>query len=357
MIPTRILIYRIGSLGDTVVALPCFHLIARAFPNAERRLLTNFPISAKAPAAATILQGTGLVHGFLRYSIGTRSPLELFNLWWNIVRFRPHLLVYLSGARGLPAARRDAAFFRLCGVRTIVGLPDTEAMQQNMPQPPGGELEPEAARLARNIASVGDARLDDPASWSLHLTPEEQARATDALQPIAGRPFIAVSLGTKLQANEWAPESWHGLLAALAERYPTHALVLAGAAPDIPLSDAAAAGWNAAAARSSAPPALNLCGQLSPRQSAAVLARAALYIGHDSGPLHLAAAMQVPCVGIFSARGFPRIWFPYGPRHKVLYHPVNCMGCNLDVCTVERKKCILSITVEEVLAAVAELRL
>ncbi len=39
----RVLLYRVGSLGDTMVALPAFHLVARAFPGAERRLLTNYP--------------------------------------------------------------------------------------------------------------------------------------------------------------------------------------------------------------------------------------------------------------------------------------------------------------------------
>ena len=43
----KVLIYRLGSLGDTVVALPSLHLIARAFPDAERRVLTNFPVSGK----------------------------------------------------------------------------------------------------------------------------------------------------------------------------------------------------------------------------------------------------------------------------------------------------------------------
>ena len=50
----RILIYRIGSLGDTLVALPCLHLIARTFAGSERILLTNVPIHAKAPAAASV---------------------------------------------------------------------------------------------------------------------------------------------------------------------------------------------------------------------------------------------------------------------------------------------------------------
>ncbi len=46
----RVLIYRLGSLGDMLIALPALHLVARAFPGAERRMLTNIPVNVKAPA-------------------------------------------------------------------------------------------------------------------------------------------------------------------------------------------------------------------------------------------------------------------------------------------------------------------
>ena len=95
----KVLIYRLGSLGDTIVALPCFYLIARAFPKAERRLLTNFPIHAKAPAAAAVLGDTGLVHGYMRYTMATRRIGELLRLAWEIRCFHPDVLVYLMPAR------------------------------------------------------------------------------------------------------------------------------------------------------------------------------------------------------------------------------------------------------------------
>ena len=75
-----------------MVALPCFHLIARTFPQAERVLLTNFPAHAKAPASAAVLGNTGLVHGYLRYTVGTRRVGELVRLAWQIRRFRPDVL-------------------------------------------------------------------------------------------------------------------------------------------------------------------------------------------------------------------------------------------------------------------------
>jgi hypothetical protein len=85
----NVLIYRLGSLGDTVVALPCLHLVARTYPNAQRVLLTNFPVNSKAPAAAAVLGGTGLVHGYMRYTVGTRRVGELLRLAWLIRRFSP----------------------------------------------------------------------------------------------------------------------------------------------------------------------------------------------------------------------------------------------------------------------------
>ena len=68
--------------------------------------------------------------------------------------------------------------------------------------------------------------------------------------------------------------------------------------------------------------------------------------------MHLAAAVQTPCVAIFAARNIPRIWFPYGLQHRVLYHHVDCAGCELETCIVQQKKCLTSITVDEVLQEV-----
>jgi heptosyltransferase-3 len=386
----RVLLYRLGSLGDTVVALPSFHLVARAFPEAERRLLTNFPVLTKAPPAAAILEGSGTVHGYFRYSTGTRSFLELARLWWRIVRWRPQVLVYLGPARGVESAMRDARFFRVCGIRRLVGVPVTEDMQANrwetvasrggmriLAEGSGvgsaleddGWEEPEAARLARNLAQLGDARLDDPASWNLRLTEAERGRAAEVMDGLGagsdggGRRAIAVCVGTKVQSKDWGRENWRSLLARLAELYPGYALVLLGAGDELEASEFAGEGWREAVARRAAAgpveagigdagPLVNLCGALTPRESAAVLARAVVFVGHDSGPMHLAAAVQTPCVAIFAARNKPRAWFPYGAGHRVVYHRVDCWGCGLETCVVEKKKCLTSIAVEEVVAQV-----
>jgi heptosyltransferase III len=344
----RVLIYRMGSLGDTLIALPALHLVARAFPDAERRMLTNFPVNVKAPPVAAILENSGLIHGYFRYAVGTRSPGELLSLWWQLVRWRPQVLIYLGPVRGVEAARRDAKFFRLCGIPRMVGVPDTEDMQQNRWQESEQALEPEGARLARNLAELGDACLDDPASWDLRLTAAEHARAAQALAPVAGRSIIAVSVGTKVQSKDWGRDNWRALLARLAVLYPDHGLALSGAPEESEASEFTADGWRGV----SSGPVVNLCGLLTPRESAAAFAQARVFVGHDSGPMHLAAAVQTPCVAIFAARNKPRVWFPYGKQHRVLYHQTDCWGCGLETCIVERKKCLTSITVEEVVAEV-----
>ncbi|RLC87314.1 MAG: hypothetical protein DRI37_06285 [Chloroflexi bacterium] len=100
-------------------------------------------------------------------------------------------------------------------------------------------------------------------------------------------------------------------------------------------------------------PRLNLCGQLSPRETAAVLKKAELFIGHDSGSMHLSAAVKTPYVAIFSARNKPGKWYPFGNQHRILYHQVPCCGCNLVVCKQFDKICIRSITVSGVVGIIS----
>lgn len=340
----RVLIYRLGSLGDTTIALPCFHLIERTYPNAERILLTNFPVHAKAPASAAVLGDSGLIHGYMRYSVGTRSPIALVRLAREIRRFKPDILVYLMPVRSLRAVRRDRWFFMLgCGISRIVGLPFESHLSRDL-DPETGLYEAEAVRLARTVAALGDAGVGDLQNWDLRLDSEEKAAAQSALGALAGKPLIVCGPGTKMQAKDWGQENWQALLGRLSARYTGYGLALIGAKEDTEVSAFAALGWSG--------PVVNLCGKLSPRQTAAVFAEASVFLGPDSGPMHLAACAGVPCVIAFSARGLPGVWYPAGQGHRIVYHQVNCFGCNLETCTVEGRKCLTSIAVDEMAAAV-----
>lgn len=340
----KVLIYRLGSLGDMVVSLPCLHLVERAFPNSERILLTNFPVQAKAPAAADVLGESGLVHGYMRYSVGMRSPRALLSLALEIRRFNPDVLVYLMPPRSPKAVARDKLFFKWAsGIRRIVGVPvgDESARILN---PVTGLYEPEAARLARTLAVLGNAGTADLAKWNLRLTPSERQFALASLGDLAGKPLLACGPGTKMQAKDWGQENWRALLRRIAATYPGYSMVILGAGEDSTVGDYVLSDWNG--------PKLNLCGHLTPRQSAALLEHASLFLGPDSGPMHLAACAGVPCVIAFSARGLPGVWYPAGEKHHILYRQVSCFGCNLESCVVQARRCLTSITVDEMAQAV-----
>ncbi len=325
-----------------MVALPCYHLIARVFPQAERMLLTNFPVHAKAPAAAAVLGGSGLVHGYLRYTAGTRRIGELVRLAWQIRRFGPDLLVYLMPARPLRNVRRDQLFFRAAGIRQIVGLPGAEELKHRF-DPQKDLYESEASRLSRSIAALGDTRIQDFESWDLLLTAAEREAAAEALGALGQGPLIVCGPGTKMQAKDWGQENWRSLLARLAAQYPRHSLALVGAKEEAGIAEYAAQQWTE--------PKVNLCGRLTPRETAALLMHADLFLGPDSGPMHLAASVGAPCAIAFSAAGLPGVWYPAGPQHQVVYHRTSCRGCKLETCVVEARRCLTSITVAEMAAA------
>lgn len=343
----RVLIYRLGSLGDTVVALPALNLIARTFPHAKRLMLTNLPVHVKAPASSAVIGDSGLVHGYIGYPVGTRSPAKLLSIWWKIRRFRPDILIYLAPSRGAQALERDRRFFRLSGVSRIVGLPSGDLAQPKL-DAATGFWEHESARILRTIRPLGSANTLDLHNWDLHLTAAERQKAKEVLSPIAGRRFIACGPGTKMQAKDWGDENWRQLLRKLSAEWPEHALVLVGAKEDAPVSDFAASDWTG--------PKLNLCGALTPRETAAVVETAELFLGPDSGPMHMAAALGVPCAIVYASRSRRGHWFPIGEGHQVAYHTVECSLCNLEVCIENKKKCITSISVDEMFEGAVKAR-
>jgi heptosyltransferase-3 len=337
MAPQRILIFLLGSLGDTLVALPSLHLIARRFPQAERRVLTHFSVSEKAAPMDALLANTGLVQGYFRFPVGSGQRRRLLSLAADIRRWKPDVLVHLHEPRGTLNALRDCLFFAICGVYRQIGVPINSNLQKPRLIEHTGLYEHRSEYLARKIASLGDARTASGESWDLSLTPDEYNRGRVALAPLsqcAG--ILAMSIGTKVDSNDWGEANWVDLLHRLGTRLPEWGLVAIGAKIERDRSEALLSHWKGAR--------LNLCGLLSVRESATVLKSSTIYVGHDSGPMHLAAAVGTPCVGIFSARNLPGQWFPYGNKHTVFYERTDCMGCHLDYCTEFKKKCILSIS-------------
>ncbi len=307
-----IVIYRLGSLGDTIVALPCFTAVTRLFPAARKVLLTNKPVSTKAaPIEAILGAGTGFFDVSIAYPVGTRSPGALFALWKQLRAIGSDTLVYLTPPRGKAAHIRDYLFFKSAGFKRIIGLPLADDLAQCRVDAAGVE-EREAVRMARCLAPVHAIDLGDPGYWDLRLNPAELAAGRSITAPLHGAPYVAINMGGKAAEKDWGVDNWTTLITGLAGDFSGHGLLFVGAGEDGPRAEALSAHWPG--------PVVNACGKLSPRESGAAMQGAAAFAGHDSGPLHLASCMGVPCVALFGDFNRPAKWHPFGSHHRIIHN-------------------------------------
>jgi ADP-heptose:LPS heptosyltransferase len=87
----------------------------------------------------------------------------------------------------------------------------------------------------------------------------------------------------------------------------------------------------------------------------ALLDGAALYVGNDSGPMHLATAFGKPVVGIFGSSD-PKRWHPWGVPHRVIWAGLECSPCHGKSCANrDRFACVKAIEVKEVIKASLDL--
>jgi heptosyltransferase III len=312
--PPNLLIFRVGSIGDTVVSLPCFHAIARAYPHHRKVLLTNTIDVARASTMESVLKGTGLIDETLYFPMGRGKLAQSFSLLRKLRELQVTTLVYLAPRpTGLPVLR-DLIFFRAAGIRHIIGAPSTRDARVCRIDPATGEREYEAERLARSLAPAIAVELSPP-DWDMRLSTSELEAAAKRLATLQGwQVLVAVAPGARIPAKDWGEERWAALIGLLQLRVPEVALVFVGAPDERPLTQRLAPLWNGAK--------LDLCGELTPRESAAVLGRCQILVCHDSGPMHLAASQGTRCVALFGNYNVPHEWFPYGPGHRVIHEPL-----------------------------------
>jgi ADP-heptose:LPS heptosyltransferase len=311
VVEPAILIFRIGSLGDTVVALPCFHLIARSFPNSRRIVVTDSPASQKVTPVESVLGNSGLIHETIYFAPPPRRLPDVLALRRRLRQTGATTLIYVAD-RNLASTLRDVYFFRACGIRHVIGAPIARRLRRLRTDPATGDTEREAERLARCLAPLGPIDLDDPQMWDLQLQPDELRVADAALAQLQGRHFAALSLGGKDRDKDWGNDNWIALLQHMEARYADLALVFVGSGDEFDRCAGIAAQWRG--------PTLNLCGRLAPRESAAVMRRAAFYLGHDCGPMHLAAAVGTPCIAVFGPVNMPKWWHPMGSKHRIIHN-------------------------------------
>jgi heptosyltransferase III len=346
----QILVFHNASLGDTIVALPALKLIRRTFPNSKIYLLTAKHLHRKATQAEEILSNTNLIDGYIFLQTNLKKFSQLSRLRSDIRQFNPEVLIYLNEPRSLLKLLRDFIIFKSFGIKDIIGLQFLKRNRE-IHQLDNGLYENISHFLGQKIQLFGRIDYSDSSNFDLCLTNVEYSKADQALTKLDNKlPIIGISIGTKFPSNNWGDDLWKSFLFGLADTFPKYNLVAIGSADEYNQTESLLKPWSNRSA--------NLCGNLTVRESAAVLTRCAVFIGHDSGPIHLAASLNVPCVGIYGSRNLPGIWFPTEPTgrsHHIIYTKIDCQGCQLSICSKKHNKCIRLITPIKVLEAVKKI--
>ncbi len=349
MAAKRILIFRIGELGDSLIALPALRAVRARFPNAHVAMLSNMDPVSRHVGPNQILPH-GLIDEWLTYP-ATESGTTLLDklaLLRTLRRAHYDILVYLAPrVRSAGAARRDFLFFKLAGIPVKIAVNGFEALPRARPNEPLKEVIHEADHLLSRIAKSGiEVPRPGAANFDLALTQSEVAAAYDWIERnVASADLVSlvgVGPGSKWPSKIWPEERYvemgRSLFCNGIRAYP----IVFGGPSDRALGDRLLQAWGKGA---------NAAGALSPRQAAAALSQCALYIGNDTGTMHMAAAVGTRCVSIMSAQDWPGRWYPYGAGHTVLRKQVSCEGCQLRVCEREALRCLKEISVEEVVQA------
>lgn len=159
--------------------------------------------------------------------------------------------------------------------------------------------------------------------------------------------YVVLAVGSRLPIKRWSSAAWYELALELIARTP-FGIVLLGRAEE-------EAGLPALSAELPAGRVQDLTGRLALAEVPAVVRGAQALVGLDSGPAHMASALGVPCVVLFSGFAEARVWAPIGPATEVLWAETACAPCFLpsaDLCTFERR-CMTALGTSDVLAALA----
>lgn len=350
----NILIFRTGHLGDTLVALPAYWTIRKSFPSARLTLLSNAnSANRKYVLAQSVLPERGLFDDWLTYPVetGKLGYLQSFaSLLTEIRRRKFDAVVYLMTRNRIPLqVKRDVLFFRLCGIKNIIG---TEYLLRNYLDPkscpPLPSVEPEADYLVSCLKYENFPFVDEILSGDLALTADEINLADEWLNkncfPMAnGKQLIAVAPGSKWKSKIWSEDRFYEVIDKLIREKNIFPIIFGGL-EDREKGNRLISEWKTGA---------NAAGDLALRPAAAAIAKCQLYVGNDTGTMHLAAAVDTPCVGIFAAIDWENRWKPFGENHTVIRKKVECEGC-LSPVSFYNNKCLDLIEVKEVYQACAK---
>ena len=331
MRPNSVLVIQTAFLGDVVLTTP---LLARL---AERHGRVDV---VTTPAAAELIETHPAVRQVIRYDKrGHDRGLAGFRHLTDQLAVTRYARVYLPHRSWRSAALAVAAH-----IPERVGFADSPASFLYTTRVPRPKRAHESMRLLAlaGTPSRGTRRPD----VALALTEADRAAADRWLASHGVTDsFVAIAPG-----SIWGTKRWPGY-AQLVARLDAPVVILGSA------SDAALAGEVAAAAPGRAHSA---AGALTLRESAAIIARAALLVTNDSAPLHLATGVGTPVVAVFGPTTPAQGFGPLGHGNKVVQEATLwCRPCSPhgpQRCPLGHHACMQGIDVDRVLEAVRTVR-
>lgn len=335
------MVFRIGHLGDTLVSLPAFWAIRNTHPNAKMTLLTNAdPANPGYISATAVLPKSGLFDEWLTYPQQLSGPggiVARFKLAAKLWRRKFDAAVYLMPrSRTAAQVSRDRKFFRMCGIENFVGseyLLANAMSEEFAPEP----VESESSYLLNCVTETGFA---DPglAENKLLLDPAEIDVAESFIREnTSGAKLVAVGPGSKWPSKVWDEDRFAITIERLIEEFGVFPIIFGGP-EDREKGERFIKRWKTGA---------NAARVLNIRQAAAALEKCKLYVGNDTGTMHLAAAAGIRCVAIFAAIDRIGRWDPIGSGHVVLRRRVECEGCHSPTC-FNNGKCLDLVSIDDV---------
>jgi len=151
-------------------------------------------------------------------------------------------------------------------------------------------------------------------------------------------PFVVLHPGARWWFKSWPVERFIDLAKRI-QKELGFSVVVVGGSNDVETADkivSQCGQW-----------AISVAGQITLLQLAALIKQALLFVGNDAGPMHIAAAVQTPVVGLFGPTD-PHVWGPWGAVHGVIWKQVDCAPCWKHDCQRGDLNCMRQISIDEV---------
>ena len=178
----------------------------------------------------------------------------------------------------------------------------------------------------------------DPQLW---LTPEEENSADQLMDQLCvqrSQSMVILQPGARYWFKAWPLERFAELADHLTAQYDCQVLI-GGSDQDIDLAQ------QIRQMAKSSP--IIMAGRTTIKQFAAIAKKSALFVGSDSGAMHIASAVGTPVVALFGPSN-PAEWGPRGGPVEVLYKGLDCRSCFHPTCVRGEQNCMKLISVDEV---------